>query len=850
MAQDVGGIYYTVDAQVEPLLKAEEKAYKSIDRLEKKMGEGEKAADQLGGGMNRLASAIKIAAAAAAIKAVATMVQDYREMSERIRMATDSTEEYDMVQRRLMETANGTYRALSEAQELYIRTADSLRSLGYNTEQAMDVQDSLSYAFVRNATSADRANAAISAVTKSFNTGKVAADQWETIMAAVPTVVDAIAASAGKTSAEIRLLGATGKLTAQQLSEGLRKSLDDNATAAANMAVKLSDAGVRMKTAITAVFVAIESGTGAIQGLTDGITLAANAILEFSQDADSMSAFLQAAELAAMSLASVIAARLIMSLYGSATAYAASVAATLAQTRANTGMTTSAIIAAGAVAKLRAVLAFLGGPLGVAMIAASAIYSLSTSAKESAPSIDLLTQSVTDLGDANLRLSRIQIKEKLQELESAGSKAMAAGASVEYLKKQLEQFPNSSKADEWRKRLAEQEAATESAGDEIGRYRAKLKELDAEIDRRAKGGKKSEPELTPQRTVADKKAEDAIAKRIADLELEADVLGMTATEIELYKLQLAGATDEQIRAAATSLAMVEKYERQEEAIKAAADAHAEAIKAFGKTPEDATSYITGNPTPLSGGKFDDQTARYQAEKDAEIKRHEEAMERLRAAQEAKIEVVGGYQALEEQMAQQHADRMKQINQAQMDTMLTGVGGAFGAMADNLSAYMEVFGSKSKEMFAIMKASAIASTIVSTYQGAQQAFTAMTAIGGPAGVALGTAAAAAAVVGGMARVQQIRSQSMPGRQYGGPVAAGQMYRVNENGAPEVFNAANGQQYMIPNKRGEVVSNADASGGGGNTIVLQLSTGVQASVQAEFQAMMPMIMSNIQRAMGRT
>jgi len=49
----------------------------------------------------------------------------------------------------------------------------------------------------------------------------------------------------------------------------------------------------------------------------------------------------------------------------------------------------------------------------------------------------------------------------------------------------------------------------------------------------------------------------------------------------------------------------------------------------------------------------------------------------------------------------------------------------------------------------------------------------------------------------------------GRQYGGPVASGNLYRVNEGGAPEIFNAAGGKQYMMPNSRGEVVSNKDAT-----------------------------------------
>jgi len=62
----------------------------------------------------------------------------------------------------------------------------------------------------------------------------------------------------------------------------------------------------------------------------------------------------------------------------------------------------------------------------------------------------------------------------------------------------------------------------------------------------------------------------------------------------------------------------------------------------------------------------------------------------------------------------------------------------------------------KDQFEAGKAMAITSTIISTYLGAQQAFTALAGI--PiVGPALGVAAAAAAVVSGLARVSQIESQ---------------------------------------------------------------------------------------------
>lgn len=57
----------------------------------------------------------------------------------------------------------------------------------------------------------------------------------------------------------------------------------------------------------------------------------------------------------------------------------------------------------------------------------------------------------------------------------------------------------------------------------------------------------------------------------------------------------------------------------------------------------------------------------------------------------------------------------------------------------------------------------------------------------------------------------------GRKHGGGVDGNSFYRVNEGGKPEIFNGSDGHQYMMPNQRGEVVSNKDATGGGAVVIV---------------------------------
>ncbi|WP_180251996.1 tape measure protein, partial [Enterobacter hormaechei] len=309
MSENVGEIVYIIRADTAQLLTAGRNVVDMTNDLQSNFDDTDESADNLNTTLSKLAATIKLIFAAGALREMAKMVQSYQEMAERVQMATSSQAEFESVQRRLLNTANGTYRSLAEAQELYIRSADGLRSMGYSTEQAIDVQDSMSYAFVKNATSADRAESAISAFTKAINTGKVSADQWESITTAIPTVINDIASASGRTAGEIRALGAAGKLTASDLSEGLRQSLDDNTAAAAGMSNNLTDAGVRMKTAFTEVLVAIEDQTGALQTFTNGLITAAEKILEFGRDSEEMAGFIDTATIAAKAFALVLAGR-------------------------------------------------------------------------------------------------------------------------------------------------------------------------------------------------------------------------------------------------------------------------------------------------------------------------------------------------------------------------------------------------------------------------------------------------------------------------------------------------------------------------------------------------------------
>ncbi|MCR8932790.1 MULTISPECIES: tape measure protein [unclassified Pseudomonas] len=276
---DVHGMLVRIEATTaqlrQEMARADSTVGQSAGKIDKSLGRIDTAFDRAGesaqGAAGVIKNALAIAVGAASVGKIIETADSFSQMSDRIGMATGSVNEYNLVQDRLLETAKRTYRPLAEAQELYIRTSDSLKSMGYSTSQALDVMDSFSFLLVTNSASADKASSAIDAYSKALQTGKVEADGWQAILAAMPTVVDTIAKSTGKTAEEIRSLGAQGKLALDILTEGLQKSAHANGLLADSMGVAVRDAMQNLNNAFS-VYV------GRLNETTDGTGVLAKGI--------------------------------------------------------------------------------------------------------------------------------------------------------------------------------------------------------------------------------------------------------------------------------------------------------------------------------------------------------------------------------------------------------------------------------------------------------------------------------------------------------------------------------------------------------------------------------------------
>ncbi|HIE1381849.1 TPA: phage tail tape measure protein [Pseudomonas aeruginosa] len=482
----------------------------SIDR---NLAQVDSAFDRTAQGAQQAGTLIRGAFAAIAgaglVGSIIRQVDAYGQIADRLKMATGSTEEYNEVQQHLLRTAQETYRPLAEAQELYIRTADVMRSLGFDTQQTLDITDSFSFLLVTNAASADKASSALGAYSKALQTGKVEADGWVSIQDAMPTIVDAIASATGKSAEEIRKLGVQGKLSLDDINTGLLRTVEVNRKAAADMSVSVQDALVNIQNSITTFAAGIEEGTGALDllasalgvvannvewlaGLVGGalvgaLTLysaraavataatlksAAGALTERNARIAQADAILQAAiaEQRKAQTATLLAEREAIAARG--TAVQTEMSIQLAQARQREAAATASVAAAQAGLRTAStgLLAVLGGPMGLALLAGTAAASfllLRDNAGQASVTLEEMAKPVAQLREEFVKLNRAQREGALLDWKD---KELTATEQVNQAYGELAQSIRSA-------------TVTAPARDSSGRYNQQLAEYQSVIER-------------------------------------------------------------------------------------------------------------------------------------------------------------------------------------------------------------------------------------------------------------------------------------------------------------------------------------------------------------------------------
>lgn len=560
---------------------------------------------------------------------------------------------------------------------------------------------------------------------------------------------------------------------------------------------------------------------------------------------------------------------------------AATRALTAAQATLNGVATTGTVVMGG----LRSAMAFLGGPLGVVLLAATAIATFATNAREAKEPTDLLTLSVEKLGQAQLKVAQLDIDKRIQ---AVSDKLKLLGENYAFAAKEAQ--GSGRRANRYAEDAVRIQGAVEELTQELDQLQKKRSDVDAALDKKSSSpsGNGPDRQANPEDTKALQNLRDEAelsalageerAKLAARKKLSADATKEEIAEAERLAVQIfrnSEARKQEKKSASDTASTVKKsMEDQRRAAldneKTIGDLSQQLAQAGlkGKELAEAGAQSRLNPfaTPeqvaqvraLAAALYEAQQV--EANKQllgqmdpiaGEDQRYQTELENLKKLNEAKLLEDQRYLELKAQAEQQHDATMKQLeeerfrrqaagNEMIMATLdqvqqagtnaLTGLitganNGAdamrqlAGAMLNQVVGALVKVGIEQAKNFIMGQAQQAAAATTAAATGA-----AMASAYAPAAAAASVASFGGAATAGLtamaAAIPAMLGMFAGGRQYGGPVGAGGMYRINENGAPEVFQAANGRQYMLPNTRGEVISNGDASAQGSPQISLQI------------------------------
>lgn len=791
MAENAGAIIYTVDMDTAAVTKGADRVNAALDSTAKTMGNFDtktkqvttsseklgstssktsKQVDDLGKSTDKAAESAEgfsakltpLAAVIGGLVSVQALVnmgklaEQFTLLQARITRLSADTATAATTYQRLLSIAASTGQTMPETVKLWETLTSSLKSLGATNDQVLTLTSTLQKIGKIGGSSADETANALRQLGQSLAGGTLRAEEFNSIVEQTPELVRQLAAASGRSLGEFRQAMLDGKITSQELFDLLISRTQAVDTEFKKLPRSASDAANAIVVQMGAALSIIDQTLGASQklakvldGIAEGIRLTFN-----PSEQEKFNSLLQERATAQEQ-------------------YEVQLKAGLRTTAAATKTRLDGLnaeIKKMQEARIAAIKAEGGGG------GTSANKPAATTTPDGQKAIEQLAEQNQQLRAQGVERAKIIALQKLGAGATQSEKDAAVALAVENF--------NMQEAEKARTKASADGAAQRKRDDEA-----------------AAAAIRRENEEAQRGYQANQKLIQGLALELANAALKGEELAVAQAKAKLNKF-----------ASHEDVAEVERLTRaivqQQQVI--------------------ANKQLAGQVDPFVGA----QQQRDQRLADLQTLEQAEVLSAQRVAQ-LKLQAETTYQeqvrALQEETFRQASvgndlliGTLNQLQQAGTQAFVGLITGASngqqavqalaGALLNEAVGALVQMGVQYVKNMIIGQTAAVAATAT----GVATAATLATAYATPAALAsLASfgANAAPASAGIASTVALAQGLAIGARQYGGPVAAGSLYRVNEGGAPEIFNAAGGKQYMMPNSRGEVVSNKDATAQGG-------------------------------------
>ncbi|MEN4889214.1 tape measure protein [Erwinia billingiae] len=386
--QQVGNIVYEVEMNVAKLLDAQKQVDARLGKLEDSF---DKTSKSVAGTEKSFASLSRVATAltaALSVRAVADYADSWTTLNNKLSNSVRASESLVEVTQRVFDITQSTRSSLDATATLYARLERGTRQYNTSAEDLARLTTIINQGFVVSGATAQEAENAIIQLSQGIASGVLRGEEFNSVTEQGSRLAVALADSLGVNIGQLRAMAAQGKLTTDVVVNGLLSQGDAIGREFSNTTQTIAQAFQTASNNITQF-------VGSSATVKAGVSIFNDAVITLSENLDVISTVL-------IAVTAVMGSR-----YVAALVLATQKQIALAASAYNAAAAQGALSVASA--GLRGAMALVGGPAGVATLAAAAIFYFFQKAQQAKQEANDLADSVSGLVSKFRQMSATEV---------------------------------------------------------------------------------------------------------------------------------------------------------------------------------------------------------------------------------------------------------------------------------------------------------------------------------------------------------------------------------------------------------------------------------------------------------
>jgi tape measure domain-containing protein len=201
----------------------------------------------------------------------------------RLRLATQSQQEFAEASKAIYEIAQRNSLGLQEATTLYAKLADPIRRVGGGAKETAAIVDAFATSLRVSGASTMEASSATMQFAQAMASGKLSGDEFRSMSEASPRFMRALADGMGQPIEKLKQMGSESKLTADVVGNALIKSLGALQKEAQGLPDTVGGAFTRLKNEVLIAVDAVNQFLNSTSSLASVVSVVADLVREFGR---------------------------------------------------------------------------------------------------------------------------------------------------------------------------------------------------------------------------------------------------------------------------------------------------------------------------------------------------------------------------------------------------------------------------------------------------------------------------------------------------------------------------------------------------------------------------------------